>query len=167
MFRFGRANHDEMTILAPLHQCCSVRLSTVRTLLDLQTSSSSSSGSGRLSDRMRQSLSKDPLSPVVSDAHLEALDRRVGIVLDQIHQCLQRSDGSRQVILNYWMNGSFRESTPGCIGPAKIWRCSGCWYRQSLSESREAGSRAEIGGQWTLFVRRWLVRHSEGCIPYF
>jgi len=105
-FRFGRAHHDEMSILAPLYQCCTVRLSTVKTLLDLQTSPSSSpssslSGGGRLSDRMRRSLSSDPLSPVLSDAHLEALDRRVGIVLDQIHQCLRRSDGSRPVIVNH------------------------------------------------------------------
>lgn len=100
LFRFGRANHDQLNILAPLYQCCSVRLSTVKTLLDLQTSQPSATAGGRLSDRMRRSLSKDALHPVISEAHLQALDRRVGIVLDQIYQCVQRYDGKRQVIFD-------------------------------------------------------------------
>jgi hypothetical protein len=75
-----------------------VRLSTVKTLLDFQTSPPSATEGGRLSDRMRRSLSKDALKPVITEAHLAALDRRVGIVLDQIHQCVQRHEGKRQVI---------------------------------------------------------------------
>lgn len=99
LIRFGRAMHDEMSILAPLYQCCTVRLSTVRTLLEL---SDGRSDGGRLSERMRRSLSKDPLHPVITEAHLEALDRRVDIVLDQIYRCVRRFDGERQVIVDVW-----------------------------------------------------------------
>jgi hypothetical protein len=101
--RFGRALHDEMSILAPLYQCCAVRLSTVTTLLDLHLGqpSAGGSGGGKLSDRMRRSLSKDPLNPVITEAHLEALDRRVSIVLDNIYRCVLRFEGERQVIVDY------------------------------------------------------------------
>jgi len=99
--RFGRARHDELSILAPLYQCCVVRLSTVRTLLDFYTSPPDH----KLSDRMRRSLETDPLNPILTEAHLQALDRRIGVVLNQINRCVSgTNDGDREqvIVIDGW-----------------------------------------------------------------
>lgn len=87
---FGKPHHDELSILAPLYQCCIVNFSTFRRLVQLQH------GPSKLSTLMRCSLSRDPLSPVLLEKHLRALDRRLEIVLDVIRDCLSRL-GSRSV----------------------------------------------------------------------
>ncbi|XP_055938171.1 extracellular serine/threonine protein CG31145-like [Argiope bruennichi] len=81
---FGRANHDELSILTPLKQCCFLHSSTFHRLVDLQHSDI------KLSSQMRCSLFKDALFPILSEAHLEALDRRLQIILHTIRECLQK-----------------------------------------------------------------------------
>lgn len=50
---------------------------------------------------MRESLSKDPLAPVLAEKHLIALDRRVQIILQQVRICVLKIEGKGQdVILN-------------------------------------------------------------------
>lgn len=44
----------------------------------------------RLSDVMRESLKQDPLSPVLSEPHLLALDRRLQKVLRVVQRCIRR-----------------------------------------------------------------------------
>merc|ERR1719397_1788534 len=68
---FGRASHDELSILAPLYQCCMIRSSTVSMLLSYHT------GPRPLSDALRRSLSEDPVSPVLLEPHLQAVDKSV------------------------------------------------------------------------------------------
>lgn len=41
---------------------------------------------------MRDSLSKDFLAPVLWDPHLEALDRRLNVILQEIRKCLEQVD---------------------------------------------------------------------------
>lgn len=82
MYRFGQPNHDEITILAPLTQCCIIRQSTLRRLIDFNESPQ------HLSGRMKKSLSEDPVDPVLSEAHFVALDRRVTLILNSVRECL-------------------------------------------------------------------------------
>uniref|UniRef100_A0A1A7XNF3 Family with sequence similarity 20, member A n=2 Tax=Iconisemion striatum TaxID=60296 RepID=A0A1A7XNF3_9TELE len=88
---FGKSCHDEMSILAPLSQCCMVKRST---LLRLQLLSQSEF---RLSDVMRESLDGDPLRPVLTESHLLALDRRLQKVLRVVQRCIRRL-GKEEVI---------------------------------------------------------------------
>lgn len=81
---FGRPFHDELSILAPILQCCMLRESTLTTLLKYHN------GPLKLSDAMRQSLSRDPLNPILWEPHLVALDRRVEIILKGIRDCIQK-----------------------------------------------------------------------------
>ncbi|XP_033109930.1 extracellular serine/threonine protein kinase FAM20C-like [Anneissia japonica] len=81
---FGKHSHDELSILAPLFQCCQLRLSTYRRLIIL------SKEEYKLSDVMRESLSHDQITPVILEAHLEALDRRLGTILRTINHCVQK-----------------------------------------------------------------------------
>jgi len=84
---FGRHGHDEMSILAPIYQCCMVRRTTLASLLNFHH------GPQRLSSLMRQSLKRDPLdalNPILLDAHYDAMDRRVAIILRVIRHCLSR-----------------------------------------------------------------------------
>jgi hypothetical protein len=49
----------------------------------------------RLSDVMRESLDRDPLAviqPLLSEAHLSALDRRLAMVLQVLHTCQDLHD---------------------------------------------------------------------------
>ncbi|XP_044020983.1 extracellular serine/threonine protein CG31145 [Aphidius gifuensis] len=84
---FGKPYHDETSILAPLLQCCIIRQSTLRTLLKYHNNQPQ-----RLSSAMRQSMAKDPVTPVLWEPHLTALDRRVGIILQAVRDCLNHSN---------------------------------------------------------------------------
>jgi hypothetical protein len=41
---------------------------------------------------MRDSMTVDPISPVLWEPHLEALDRRIVIILQGIRDCLKKVD---------------------------------------------------------------------------
>lgn len=45
-----------------------------------------------LSTVLRESMKSDPVAPILWEPHLEALDRRVGIILDAVRSCLERSE---------------------------------------------------------------------------
>ncbi|KAM6957852.1 extracellular serine/threonine protein kinase FAM20C-like [Aplochiton taeniatus] len=86
---FGRYSRDEPSILAPLTQCCRIRRSTLLRLRLL------SLPGFRLSDVMRESLSRDPLegvAPLLSQPHLSALDRRLAAVLLMVATCQDHHD---------------------------------------------------------------------------
>lgn len=52
----------------------------------------------RLSDVMRESLSRDQIAPVVLEAHLEALDRRLKLILEQVAKCISRKGDEAEVL---------------------------------------------------------------------
>lgn len=89
---FGKPFHDETSILAPLLQCCMIRQTTLSSLLRFHN------GPIRLSTAMRQSMARDPVAPVLWEPHLNALDRRIGIVLQAVRDCIARENSSQQVI---------------------------------------------------------------------
>ncbi|KAM4652506.1 extracellular serine/threonine protein kinase FAM20C-like [Discoglossus pictus] len=90
---FGRHSYDDLSILAPLQQCCRIKKSTMQRLQLLSTVRY------RLSDVMRESLSTDPLSPILSEPHLLALDRRLGISLNVVKRCLEKN-GHKSVVFD-------------------------------------------------------------------
>ncbi|CAG9864003.1 unnamed protein product [Phyllotreta striolata] len=90
---FGKPFHDELSILAPVIQCCLIRQSTLETLIKFHN------GQTKLSEAMRISMSSDPISPILWEPHYEALDRRVEIVLRTIRDCLQK--GENPISANY------------------------------------------------------------------
>jgi len=89
---FGRSGHDERSILAPLYQCCIIRHSTLSSLLSYH------SGPVPLSAALNRSLSSDPINPVLTNHHLEAVDRRIGLVLEVVRECLDSADFLEDVI---------------------------------------------------------------------
>ncbi|GBP71423.1 hypothetical protein EVAR_88581_1 [Eumeta japonica] len=88
---FGKAYHDELSILAPLLQCCLIRHTTLEVLLKFHNGTP-------LSSVVRESMKSDPVNPVLWEPHLIALDRRIGIVLDAIRRCIDKSDQPPQGI---------------------------------------------------------------------
>lgn len=46
-------------------------------------------GPKRLSQLMRESMAFDPAAPILWEAHLEALDRRVNILLNTFRECIE------------------------------------------------------------------------------
>ncbi|XP_039991314.1 pseudokinase FAM20A isoform X2 [Xiphias gladius] len=88
---FGKHSQDEMSILAPLSQCCMIKRST---LLRLQLLAQPEF---RLSDLMRESLEGDPLRPILTEPHLLALDRRLQKILRVVQRCVRRL-GKNEVI---------------------------------------------------------------------
>lgn len=89
---FGKPHYDEMSILAPIIQCCMIRQSTLRKLLRFHN------GSQRLSELMRNSLKKDLANPVLTEQHLQALDRRVRIMLEYLRECLQKKRADEVIV---------------------------------------------------------------------
>eukprot|EP00794_Sanderia_malayensis_P016215 gene16215-17847_t len=92
---FGNHFQDEMSILAPLEQCCRIRKSTHARLKEFSQNSSSPDS---LSSKMRESLRFDPVYPVLTDLHILALDRRLTIALSVIENCIEKN-GIQNVII--------------------------------------------------------------------
>nr|XP_057917225.1 pseudokinase FAM20A [Doryrhamphus excisus] len=88
---FGKHSQDEMSILAPLSQCCMIKRST---LLRLQLLAQTQF---QLSDVMRESLQKDPLQPILTEPHLSALDRRLHKILRVVQRCVRRLGKDRVI----------------------------------------------------------------------
>lgn len=101
---FGKPSHDEMSILAPLTQCCLIKRSTLVRLQLL------SRPSFRLSDVMRESLDWDALPPVLTEPHLLALDRRLQKVLRAVQRCVRRL-GEHEVIATDFIKSTLRSHT--------------------------------------------------------
>ncbi|XP_052765556.1 extracellular serine/threonine protein CG31145-like [Mya arenaria] len=80
---FGKSAVDEMSILAPLQQCCKIRLSTLHKLAKLYI------GPERLSELLDKSLRSDPVYPVLATKYMPALDRRLLIILRAVATCVK------------------------------------------------------------------------------
>nr|XP_027208328.1 extracellular serine/threonine protein CG31145-like [Penaeus vannamei] len=91
---FGKPFHDEISILAPLYQCCQIRHSTLSTLLRFHT------GPMRLGEAMRVSMSVDAAAPVLWEPHHVALDRRLAIILQTVRECVDKAQDPMAVIVN-------------------------------------------------------------------
>lgn len=89
---FGQPFHDEMSILAPILQCCMIRHGTLSTLLRFHN------GPKPLSELMRESMSTDPVKPVLWEPHHAALDRRVKIILEAVRDCVSKTDAQEAVV---------------------------------------------------------------------
>lgn len=67
----------------------------------------------RLSDVMRESLSRDPLTPVLTEDHLQALDRRLGQVLRTVGKCVKKLGEPQVVITDFVESSRVTTSHPG------------------------------------------------------
>uniref|UniRef100_A0A672FPA6 FAM20C golgi associated secretory pathway kinase a n=1 Tax=Salarias fasciatus TaxID=181472 RepID=A0A672FPA6_SALFA len=81
---FGKHSHDELSILVPLSQCCRVRRSTYLRLQLLAKEEY------QLSSMMEESLLRDRLSPILIRPHLQAMDRRLRLVLQVLAGCIEK-----------------------------------------------------------------------------
>ncbi|XP_067912667.1 extracellular serine/threonine protein kinase FAM20C-like [Heterodontus francisci] len=85
---FGKHSHDELSILVPLNQCCRIKKSTYLRLQLLAKEEY------KLSEVMAESLLRDKLSPILIDAHLKAMDRRLRIILKSVSDCVEKEGHS-------------------------------------------------------------------------
>uniref|UniRef100_A0A671SVL1 Extracellular serine/threonine protein kinase FAM20C-like n=1 Tax=Sinocyclocheilus anshuiensis TaxID=1608454 RepID=A0A671SVL1_9TELE len=90
---FGKHSHDEMSILVPLTQCCRVKRSTYLRLQLLAKEDF------KLSSLMEESLLQDQLAPILIRPHLEAMDRRLRLVLKVLADCAEK-EGFLSVVEN-------------------------------------------------------------------
>ncbi|KAK2189595.1 hypothetical protein NP493_101g01004 [Ridgeia piscesae] len=90
---FGKPHYDDLTILAPVTQCCLIRYSTLRRLLGFLRSQTT------LAQRMRQSMARDKLAPILTEPHLTALNRRLIVVLQVVYNCTTKRR-TRDVIVD-------------------------------------------------------------------
>ncbi|XP_027893645.1 extracellular serine/threonine protein kinase FAM20C [Xiphophorus couchianus] len=81
---FGKHSHDEMSILVPLLQCCRVRKSTHLRLQLLAKEEY------KLSVLMAESMTRDRLDPILIQPHLDAMDRRLRLVLKALSDCIDK-----------------------------------------------------------------------------
>lgn len=103
---FGKHSHDELSILVPLSQCCRVRQSTyLRTQLLAKEEY-------RLSALMEESLSQDRLSPILIQPHLQAMDRRLRLVLQVLEGCIDK-EGYANVVEEDLDEATVTHRSPG------------------------------------------------------
>uniref|UniRef100_A0AC34Q557 FAM20 C-terminal domain-containing protein n=1 Tax=Panagrolaimus sp. JU765 TaxID=591449 RepID=A0AC34Q557_9BILA len=92
---FGKSNFDDDDILLPLKQCCVLRPSTFLKLLSFYK------GPKSLTEQLHESLSKDPIAPVIAYKHYVALERRLHKVMKTILECLDSRKVETVLITEY------------------------------------------------------------------
>ncbi|KAK6643413.1 hypothetical protein RUM43_004918 [Polyplax serrata] len=55
-------------------------------------------GPKKLSEAMRESMMADPVTPILWEPHLKALDRRTRIILQGIRDCVNKSDANEVIV---------------------------------------------------------------------
>ncbi|KAH9502552.1 hypothetical protein Btru_068972 [Bulinus truncatus] len=96
---FGKSKYDCMSCMAPVRQCCLIRLSTLAKLVKLYI------GPDSLSHVLRESLKADPIHPVLWEPHLDALDRRVGKILQAVSDCvIKKGKAWQEVVIDDGLN---------------------------------------------------------------
>ncbi|KAA0183265.1 hypothetical protein HAZT_HAZT009406 [Hyalella azteca] len=53
-----------------------------------------------LSNSLNRSLSADPLTPVLWQPHLDAVDRRLALVLQAVRLCVEKADDPSTVVVD-------------------------------------------------------------------
>jgi hypothetical protein len=105
---FGRTDFDDDDILLPLRQCCVIRPSTLAKLLEFYN------GPKGLAETLHESLSKDPVAPVLAYKHYPALERRLHKILEYVLECLDKKEGNvENVVLNEYHNRLVAPLGPG------------------------------------------------------
>ena len=72
-----------------------IRFSTLDKLFNFQNSKIS------LGQSLKQNLESDPVSPVLLDAHYEAVDRRVHKILEIIRNCFSKAENANEIIFTH------------------------------------------------------------------
>ncbi len=79
---FGRYDHDELSILTPIQQCCLFRYSTFERLYRVYREG--------LSTLVSRSLEKDEQLPkILVPEHLTAIDRRLKVLFAHLDTCIK------------------------------------------------------------------------------
>ncbi|XP_050548825.1 extracellular serine/threonine protein CG31145 [Daktulosphaira vitifoliae] len=134
---FGKPFYDEVSILAPVIQCCLIRKTTLETLLKFHNKK-------KLSKHMKESMKDDPLVPILWEPHFNAMDRRVGIILSVIRDCLQRYENeSDQDEMNNSQNkkksAEFNKTFFANLVPESVTKSAASWTTQTESVAGDAG----------------------------
>jgi len=87
---FGRADVDFIDILAPLYQCCKIRQSLYDRLQLLEQ--------GSLSSLIKEVTLKEALYPLLTEPHLDAINRRLGTVLRVVELCTELNDPDQVIV---------------------------------------------------------------------
>lgn len=90
---FGNPHHDELSILAPISQCCLLRKSTFERLVELK--------GGLMTKMLIEATKTDPISPILHKKHIEAINRRMPIIFSTLTKCVQEN-GKDAVIVDNW-----------------------------------------------------------------
>jgi hypothetical protein len=105
--RFAQSLTDNIELLLPLIQCCTIRPSTVHSLLELyvgeQSLSQAMRGYRMCTQRLSlfvifSSMRDDPLYPVLQPKHYRALDRRLVDVIRAIYTCMRNAHNISDVV---------------------------------------------------------------------
>ncbi|KAF8355195.1 famk-1 [Pristionchus pacificus] len=102
---FGRTDFDDLDILLPLKQCCVIRPSTLKTLSEFYKNPKS------LTKTLHESMSKDPVFPILAYKHYPALERRLGIIMEALAKCLD-DNGAKAVVMSVFHNPKVPETDP-------------------------------------------------------
>ncbi|KAI6177679.1 Fam20C domain-containing protein [Aphelenchoides bicaudatus] len=101
---FGKTKFDDDDILMPLRQCCVIRPGTMDRLMELY------SGKVSLSQALHDSMSKDPVAPVLAYKHYPALERRLHKIMQYLLECFDKTAGAAEsVVMNEYHNALVAE----------------------------------------------------------
>ncbi|VDM37687.1 unnamed protein product [Toxocara canis] len=103
---FGRTDIDDDDIILPLRQCCVLRPSTLRTLLNFYK------GPISLTEALHRSMSNDPVAPILATKHYPAMERRLHKIMSFVDRCIsEHPDGVKGVVMAKYHNSMVSDDT--------------------------------------------------------
>lgn len=89
---YGNPELFDKSILAPMKQCCILRKNTFEAIKNFR---------GRLGKVLDESMKTDPIYPIVTQSHLDAMDKRLEHVIETVNTCIEKY-GREHVLLDNW-----------------------------------------------------------------
>lgn len=90
---FGNPFLHESSILAPIRQCCLIRKSTHKKLLEMRH--------GVITHLLTHAMKEDPIFPILNQLHLDAIIHRLQVLLQTIDECIKKN-GKESVLVDQW-----------------------------------------------------------------
>lgn len=104
---FGKTKFDDDDILLPFRQCCVIRPTTLEKLIKFY------SGPKSITEALHESLSKDPVHPVLAFKHYTAIERRMHKLMKYVLECMDKQSDLQNMIITEFHNPKIPELMPG------------------------------------------------------
>lgn len=121
-------------------------------------------GPQSLSEALHESMACDPLAPILWEPHMQALNRRLGIVLESLRDCIEHNSAD-DVIYPKWNKKTLVVQQTFCSPREHLWMCARVYmpaiffFTKSMSmpysNTTSISTEAQIATDTAIVYRAW------------